>query len=102
MLSIGDAEQFWPAQDLGSLGGKLLRINPDGSAPEDNPFYEGPDDARSKIWSLGLRNPVRFAQTPTSVRAFAPKLGEDSDQVLAELGYSAEEIEKLRQSQAVG
>ena len=49
-----------------------------------------------------LRNPVRFEQTPTSVRAFAPKLGEDSDRVLAEIGYSAEEIAELRRSQAIG
>ena len=49
-----------------------------------------------------LRNPVRFEQTPTSVRAFAPKRGENSHQVLAELGYSAEEIEELRRSQTIG
>ena len=49
-----------------------------------------------------LRNPVRFEQTPTSVRAFAPKLGEDSDQVLSDLGYSADDIAELRRSQAIG
>ena len=42
------------------------RINADGSAPEDNPFYSGPDDARSKIWSLGLRNPFRLAVRPST------------------------------------
>ena len=49
-----------------------------------------------------LRNPVRFEQTPTSVRAFAPKLGENNDEVLAELGYSADDIAELRRSQAIG
>jgi crotonobetainyl-CoA:carnitine CoA-transferase CaiB-like acyl-CoA transferase len=49
-----------------------------------------------------LRNPVRFEQTPTSVRAFAPNLGENSDEVLAELGYSADDIAALRESQTVG
>jgi crotonobetainyl-CoA:carnitine CoA-transferase CaiB-like acyl-CoA transferase len=49
-----------------------------------------------------LRNPVRFEQTPTSVRAFAPKLGENNDEVLAELGYSTDDIAELRRSQAIG
>ena len=30
------------AQDLNSLGGKILRINPDGTIPDDNPFENSP------------------------------------------------------------
>jgi len=37
--------------------GKLLRMNPDGSAPADNPFAAPADD----VWALGLRNPWRFS-----------------------------------------
>ena len=55
------------AQDLESLLGKLLRIDPDpGSAgapytvPSDNPFA-GAGTARPEIWSYGLRNPFRFS-----------------------------------------
>jgi glucose/arabinose dehydrogenase len=51
------------AQDLGTLSGKLLRINPDGSAPADNPFV-GVAGARPEIWALGLRNPFTFAIDP--------------------------------------
>jgi glucose/arabinose dehydrogenase len=43
------------AQDLGVTLGKILRINPDGSAPRDNPFV-GRDGARPEIWSYGHRN----------------------------------------------
>jgi aldose sugar dehydrogenase len=43
------------AQDLGSLLGKTVRINPDGSVPRDNPFV-GREGARPEIWSLGHRN----------------------------------------------
>lgn len=39
------------SQDLNSLGGKILRINSDGSVPEDNPW------ANSPIYSVGHRNP---------------------------------------------
>jgi hypothetical protein len=37
--------------------GKLLRINPDGGAPADNPFPAPAED----VWALGLRNPWRFS-----------------------------------------
>jgi glucose/arabinose dehydrogenase len=43
------------AQDLGSLLGKIARINPDGSVPKDNPFV-GRAGAKPEIWSSGHRN----------------------------------------------
>jgi glucose/arabinose dehydrogenase len=43
------------AQQLDSDMGKILRINPDGSIPKDNPFT-GQSNARPEIWSLGHRN----------------------------------------------
>ncbi len=44
------------AQDLGTHLGKVVRINPDGSVPADNPFL-GRDGIRPEIWSYGHRNP---------------------------------------------
>lgn len=43
------------AQRLDSHLGKILRIEPDGSVPDDNPFVDR-DDAQPEIWSLGHRN----------------------------------------------
>jgi aldose sugar dehydrogenase len=43
------------AQNLRSLIGKVVRINADGSIPQDNPFI-GRDDAEPEIWSYGHRN----------------------------------------------
>jgi glucose/arabinose dehydrogenase len=54
------------ARDESSLLGKLLRIDPRGTAPgqytvpPDNPFV-GVADARGEIWAEGLRNPFRFS-----------------------------------------
>jgi len=52
------------AQDLGSLLGKLLRIDVDGgtpyAVPESNPFVDL-HTARPEIWAYGLRNPWRFS-----------------------------------------
>lgn len=50
-----DAEFRDQAQDLGSHLGKIVRINPDGSVPDDNPFV-GQDDALPEIYAYGVRN----------------------------------------------
>jgi glucose/arabinose dehydrogenase len=43
------------AQNLNSLLGKVVRLNPDGTVPQDNPFV-GKSGARPEIWSYGHRN----------------------------------------------
>ena len=64
-------------QDLDSLSGKLLRVDPlTGRGLVDNPFYDG--DAghdRSKVYALGLRNPFRLAIDPTSGEPFVGDVG---------------------------
>jgi glucose/arabinose dehydrogenase len=52
--STGDAQNPQTAQDTASLNGKVLRINPDGSVPSDNPFG-------NYVWSYGHRNPQGLA-----------------------------------------
>jgi glucose/arabinose dehydrogenase len=54
-ITTGDRYQFDPAQDLSTHLGKVIRINPDGSVPKDNPFV-GRKDAKPEIWSYGHRN----------------------------------------------
>lgn len=51
------------AQDLDSHLGKIVRINPDGSVPDDNPFV-GQDDALPEIWAYGVRNVQAAALHP--------------------------------------
>lgn len=53
------------AQDLGSHMGKTIRINADGSVPQDNPFV-GREGALPEIWSLGHRNVQGVAIQPGS------------------------------------
>jgi glucose/arabinose dehydrogenase len=53
------------AQNLGNHLGKLIRIAPDGSAPNDNPFV-GRADARPEIWSYGHRNAQGLAINPAT------------------------------------
>lgn len=51
------------AQDLSSGLGKIVRINPDGSMPSDNPFVKR-SEARPEIWSYGHRNVQAAALHP--------------------------------------
>jgi aldose sugar dehydrogenase len=53
------------AQELGSTYGKVVRVHPDGSVPEDNPFV-GQEGAIGSIWSLGHRNIQGAAFHPES------------------------------------
>jgi glucose/arabinose dehydrogenase len=60
----GGGDPLRTGQDLGSLLGKVLRIDPRAGGgydvPADNPFRER-SGARAEIWSYGLRNPYRFS-----------------------------------------
>jgi aldose sugar dehydrogenase len=53
------------AQDLNSHLGKIVRINPDGSVPDDNPFV-GQEGALPEIWAYGVRNVQAAAMHPES------------------------------------
>jgi aldose sugar dehydrogenase len=55
-LTIGDRGDDMSAQDLSNHNGTVVRINRDGSVPEDNPFVST-SGARPEIWSYGHRNP---------------------------------------------
>ncbi|MDN4597319.1 PQQ-dependent sugar dehydrogenase [Leifsonia virtsii] len=50
-ITAGDASNPSNAQDVASLGGKILRVTPEGQVPGDNPFPGSP------VWSYGHRNP---------------------------------------------
>ena len=62
-ISSGDRQEFTPAQDRNANLGKVLRLNPDGSVPSDNPFA-GEGGVTAQIWTLGHRNPLGLAFAP--------------------------------------
>lgn len=66
-ITAGERHQGAPAQDLSGTLGKIVRINPDGSLPADNPFANG-------IWSLGHRNPYGLVFA-TDGRLFESEMG---------------------------
>jgi glucose/arabinose dehydrogenase len=66
----GDAAERGNAQDPGSLGGKILRLRPDGGIPADNP------DPGSPVWTLGHRN-VQGLAWDGQGRMFATEFGQN-------------------------
>lgn len=79
-ITLGERFKFEPAQDLTSHLGKIVRINPDGSVPPDNPFI-GQKDAQPEIWSYGHRNVESAAIHPKTGKLwtleFGPKGGDE-------------------------
>lgn len=68
-ITTGDALDVDLSQDINSLAGKILRINPDGTIPEDNPF------ANSPVYSYGHRNPQGLAWHPVTGYLYASEHG---------------------------
>lgn len=73
-VTTGDATERELAQKLDSLAGKTLRLNDDGSVPEDNPFV-GRAGARPEIWSYGHRNAQGLAWQPGTGLMFQTEHG---------------------------
>jgi glucose/arabinose dehydrogenase len=73
-VSTGEAASFQlvdtlalRAQNLDSLGGKILRVTKDGKGISTNPFWnqnQNVDAVSAKVWAYGFRNPFRFALRP--------------------------------------
>lgn len=56
-FTIGERGEGERAQDPSDHAGSVLRINPDGTVPDDNPHADGSDGWQPEVWSIGHRNP---------------------------------------------
>jgi uncharacterized repeat protein (TIGR03806 family) len=80
-VAIGDQTAGAPAQDLTTLQGKMLRLNPDGTIPADNPFIKVTTGKYRAVWALGLRNPFTFAVQPGTGRIFINDVGGANEEI---------------------
>jgi glucose/arabinose dehydrogenase len=75
-FSMGDAGRAGGAQDPNYRGGKIFRLNLDGSVPADNPFKD------SAVWSLGHRNPQGLRFRPGTDELWSTEHGPDTQDEL--------------------
>lgn len=80
-VAVGDAENHQLSLDLNRFGGKILRMELDGSACEDNPFYDefAPEGPRSYVYASGMRNVFDMAFTADGQRLYASDNGKNID-----------------------
>jgi glucose/arabinose dehydrogenase len=86
-VAVGENANPAHAQTLSNRLGKVLRINPNGTIPTDNPFV-GVPGAREEIWSLGLRNPFSFAVQAGTGRMFINDVGSGGSGVFEEVNVN--------------
>ncbi|MBD0335258.1 MAG: PQQ-dependent sugar dehydrogenase [Cyanobacteria bacterium Co-bin13] len=91
LMTIGDRwHEPLRSQDLNDHAGKLLRLNDDGSAPEDNPFVNNPE-ALDEIYAYGLRNVQSLLASPTTgeiwVADHGPRGGDELNRIEAGNNY---------------
>ena len=78
-VAVGENANPANAQSLTTRSGKILRINPDGSIPADNPFDGARHDDRRRTGrsgAVGFRNPFTFAVQPGTGQIFVNDVGQ--------------------------
>ncbi|WP_080239804.1 putative Ig domain-containing protein [Spirosoma rigui] len=81
------------SQMVGSLCGKVLRINPaNGDGVSSNPFFDAanPRSPQSRVWALGLRNPYRMTIQPNT-GSTNPGDGNPGTLLVGDVGWSSVE-----------
>ena len=71
----GERQRFEPAQDPKSNLGKIVRINPDGSVPDDNHFAKQQNGTLPDVYTIGNRNPLGGAIHPESGKLWVNEMG---------------------------
>lgn len=95
-FSIGErGERELNPQDITRDGGKVYRLNEDGSIPEDNPFVDK-EDAKKAIYSYGHRNPQGMILHPETgevwVHEHGPQGGDEINVVQKGANYGWSEV----------
>jgi aldose sugar dehydrogenase len=90
LVGTGDTARGAVAQDLASLGGKVLRIDLDTGGPAPgNPYADAQNPAQRLIWSYGHRNVQGVAVTPDTGNAYSAEHGPTTDDEVNLLGAGA-------------
>ena len=102
-IAVGDGAYGAYAGDLDKIYGKILRIHPDGSIPEDNPFFTQTTGKFRAIYARGLRNPFTLTVDPVTGQMLTNDVGretwEEVNEITAGAHYGWQNIEGKRTNQ---
>ena len=93
-ITSGERQKFTPAQNMDMNLGKIVRLNDDGSAPEDNPFF-GQGGVADQIWSRGHRNPLGIdfdADGRLWAHEMGPEGGDELNRIVRSENYGYPEV----------
>ena len=76
------------AQDVKSHVGKMIRINLDGSAPQDNPKFKGKPDWLPEIYQIGIRNPQGMTLSPINGKIYISNHGARGGDFFGEVKFA--------------
>ncbi|MBK7396999.1 MAG: PQQ-dependent sugar dehydrogenase [Myxococcales bacterium] len=78
---IGEASNLVSLTDTVTLASKIGRMNPDGTAPNDNPFFDGSGPNNDYIWARGFRNPYTMTFQPSTEKLWVNVVGSYAEQI---------------------
>ncbi|MEL7530443.1 MAG: PQQ-dependent sugar dehydrogenase [Bacteroidota bacterium] len=101
----GDGNSSSQSQSMSSLLGKVLRLNPDGSIPDDNPYYQSLTGPYRAIYASGLRNPFSMSIQTGTGRIFVNDVGngsyEEINEIFAGQNYGWDILEGPRDNEVL-
>jgi glucose/arabinose dehydrogenase len=80
-ISSGNSAASANGLNMATTLGKILRVNPDGSIPSDNPFLAQTTGNARAIWTAGMRNTFTFDVDKTTGRIFGAEVGDSWEEV---------------------
>ncbi|MFN0033828.1 MAG: PQQ-dependent sugar dehydrogenase [Saprospiraceae bacterium] len=96
-VGTGDGGKSSNAQNTSITLGKILRLNDDGSIPNDNPFYLFSSGSARAIFAYGVRNPFGMSIQPGTGRVFVSDVGqgafEEVNEIFAGRNYGWSQVE---------
>lgn len=102
-ISTGENTNTSNSQSFTTLLGKVLRINPDGTIPSDNPFFTTTTGNNRAIYALGFRNPFKMKVQPGTGKIYVNDVGagtwEEVNELAAGRNYGWPGIEGKRTTQ---
>ncbi|MFC2013801.1 CoA transferase [Chloroflexota bacterium] len=92
-------DRFNDAGLIWSVVQKTTEVANDPDALQNGNIMEYSHPSRGQV--KGIATPVKFSKTPARIRSCAPELGQNTEDILVETGYSWEQIQELKNKKVI-